>query len=105
MILAIKGSGITDVEMPHEFRKVAFRCADKQVKVIGHQGISQQADVKDVHRPDQQTKEVFPVFRGAEDCPAFIPPAGNMIIRVGILDSQRSAHEATSALINLKSQE
>ena len=34
VILTIKWPGITDIEMPHKFRKVALRRADQQVKVI-----------------------------------------------------------------------
>ena len=37
----VKKTGIADVEMTHEFGKVAFRCANKQVKMVGHHCIGQ----------------------------------------------------------------
>jgi len=83
--------------MPHEFRKVAFRRANRKVKVIGHQGISEKTDLKNINKAGQQAKKVPSVLRTAKDCPLLISTAGQMIIRIRILDSQRSAHDAHHA--------
>jgi hypothetical protein len=103
-MLTIKRTGIADVKMTHKFGKVAFRGADQQVKVVGHQGVCQQSDLKDIQGTAQQAQKVFPVIQITEDFPPLIPAAGHMIIRIRILDSQGSAHGVISNLQSLKCQ-
>ena len=44
----VKITGIADVEMTHEFGKVAFRGDDQQMKMVGHHRVGQKLDFKDI---------------------------------------------------------
>ncbi len=38
-VFAIERPGIADIEMTHEFRKIAFRRANQKMKVVRHQSV------------------------------------------------------------------
>jgi hypothetical protein len=45
MMPTIKGSGIADVEMTHEFGQISVRGGNQQMEVIGHEHIGEETDI------------------------------------------------------------
>jgi len=89
----IKIGSVRNIEMPHKFLKVGQRSLDQQVKMIGHQHISENLNLVNFPRSPQKIQKSLPVGIIAKDLLPGIPPAGNMIVGILKLDAQRPCHK------------
>lgn len=90
---AVEVASVSDIKMAHEFAEVAERCLHQQVEMIVHENICVEFDAIDVQGLEEDAKELCSVLIIQEDVSTFVPSAGYVIDRSGILDTQWSGHD------------
>ena len=83
---------VGDIKMAHELRQVAPGRLDDKVKMIRHAHIREEVYIVYLKRKGESFEEYCQVFIVGKDAAPLIPPAGNVIVCIGILDSQRPRH-------------
>jgi hypothetical protein len=92
MVPPVIVAGIGDVEVTHEFAKVALGCLDEQMEVVIHENVAVKLDTIYGKRLKEDLEEAFPVVVVSEDFAPFIATARNVIHRAVILNPQGSGH-------------
>jgi len=90
-------AGVGDIEVTNEFGEVAQGCLCQQMEVVGHEDIAAQLNVVDVEGLGEVFEEASPVGVVFIDGLLFVPPAGDVIDRTGILNAKRPSHEGLIA--------
>jgi hypothetical protein len=77
---------ICHVEVPHEFGQVGPWSLRHEMEVIVHQDIAMQLHLVDPQRAPQPFEKGMPVVVIPEDFPPVIAAAGDVVVRVRVLD-------------------
>jgi hypothetical protein len=84
---AIEITGVSYVEVAHEFGKIGQLSFHQQMEMVGHEDIGVEFNRIDMQRLGEEAMECFPVFIVSENVPSFISSASYMIHRTRILNA------------------
>jgi hypothetical protein len=85
-------AGIGDVELAHEFGKIAFGGLDEQMKMVGHKDVTVEFDCVDINGLDENLQKPSSIIVVLKDVLTFVAPACNVIHCSGILDAKSARH-------------
>jgi hypothetical protein len=90
---AIKPYRVGDQEMTHKLAQIGIGGLNQQMKMIGHQNVSNKFDTESFTAIGQGINKSTAVGVIDKDILATIAPVHHMVIGARILDSQRSCHK------------
>ena len=93
-VMAIEGLGVDPVELAHGPRQIGVGRLYNQVKVVVHQAIGVQQQMKPSNDARQHIEEPLPVLVIHEDVLPGVAARGDMVERARKFKAQRSGHEA-----------
>lgn len=91
-VTPVKGAGVGDIELAHEFTKIAKRGFKKKVKMVIHKYITVKLDGIIFDRCCKYLKHFLPVGIISEDGFPFVSTTRYMINCTRILNAERSGH-------------
>jgi len=99
-------TGVSDIEVTHEFAYVAQRRFEEQMEVVGHEDVAVELNSIDIQCLIKGLKEPFAVGVILEYLPPFISTAGDMVHGTWILYAEGSGHgvrmPSQSPFVNIK---
>jgi hypothetical protein len=97
-VSAIEGLGVDPVELTHGPRQVGIGRFYDQMKVVIHQAIGMQQEMKPSNDVRQHIEEPLSVLIIDEDGLPGVAAGGDVVERAGKFDAQRSGHEEEYSL-------
>ncbi len=92
VVSAIVVSNVDNIEVPHEFRKVAERGFHQEVEVVRHEDVAMQFDGVDIEGLVQHEKEAASICVIPKDVFLFIAAARDVVNSIGILYAEGARH-------------
>ena len=85
-------TGISDIELAHEFGKVPKRCFDQEVKMVVHKDIRVEFNSIDIQRLSEYLEKARSISVILEDYLPFVSATSDMVDCIRVLDSKRPSH-------------
>ena len=97
LVPAVKIAGVGDIEIAHEFGKIAEWCFEEEMEVVGHEDVTTELNAVDINRLIQNPQEALAVGVVFVDVFTLVATAGDVVDGAFVLDAQGARHNGNMA--------